>query len=62
MQIVSIGDNLHEMSNLVFLENNKNIINLSSAEFAKRVVKVKCLQDLSQDSTACLTAVDKRGY
>ena len=41
MQIVSTGDNLHEMSNPVFLEKKKNIINLSSAELAKRVVKVK---------------------
>ena len=40
MQIVSIsnGDNLPEMPNLVFW---KNIINLSSADFAQRVVKVK---------------------
>ena len=37
MQIVSIG---HEMSNPVFLENKKNITNLSSAEKAQRVVKV----------------------
>ena len=34
------GDNLHEMLNLVFWENKKNI-NLSSAESAQRVVKVK---------------------
>ena len=35
MQIVSIGDNLHEMSYPFFLEKNrKNIINLSSAEIA----------------------------
>ena len=40
MQIV-LGDNLHEMSNPVFWENKKNIINLSSAENAQRVVKVK---------------------
>ena len=41
MQIVSIGDNLHEMSNPVFWEKNKkNIINLSSTtELAQRVVK-----------------------
>ena len=38
MQIASIGDNLHEMSNPVFCEI---IINLSSGEFAQRVVKVK---------------------
>ena len=43
MQIVSIGDNLHEMSNPVFLEkkNKTNITDLSSAELAKRLVKVK---------------------
>ena len=40
MQIVSIGDNLHEISNPVFWENKKNIINLSSAELAQKVVKV----------------------
>ena len=33
---------LHEMSNPIFWEKNKkNIINLSSAENAQRVVKVK---------------------
>ena len=41
MQIVSNGDNLHEMSNPVSGKNKKNIINLSSAEYAQRVVKVK---------------------
>ena len=41
MQIVSSGDNLHEMSDPVFWENKKNIINLPSAENAQRVVKVK---------------------
>ena len=54
MQIVSLGDNLHEMSKLVFSKeticmkfqsllsgkNKKNIVNLSSAKLAKRVVKV----------------------
>ena len=41
MQIVSIGDSLHEMSDPVFWEKNKkNIINFSSAEFAHRVVKI----------------------
>ena len=43
MQIVSLGDNLHEISNPGFWENKKIIINLSSAELAKRVVKVKML-------------------
>ena len=37
MQIVSIGDNLREMSN----PNKKNIINVSSAELAQGVVKAK---------------------
>ena len=41
MKIVSIGDNLHEISKPVFLEKNKkNIIYLSSAEIAHSVVKV----------------------
>ena len=41
MQIVSNGDNLHEMSNPVFLEKkSENFINLSSAEFAQRMIKV----------------------
>ena len=47
MQIVSNGDNLHEMSNPVFWENKKNITNMSSVELAQRVVKVDklvCLQ------------------
>ena len=45
MQIVSIGDNLHEISNYVFFfqkkKNKKNIINLSSAEFSKRCIYPK---------------------
>ena len=41
MQIVSFGDNLHEMSNPIFLESRENIINLPSAELAQKVVKVK---------------------
>ena len=49
MQIVSSGDSLHEMSKPILLEKkqnkkkttkNKTSINLSSAEFAKRLVKV----------------------
>ena len=32
MQIVSSGDNLHEISNPVFWEKLKNILSLSSAE------------------------------
>ena len=41
MQIVSIGDELHGMSSLVFSKYNKNITNLSPAELAQRVIKVK---------------------
>ena len=43
MQIVSSArDNLHEMSGPYFLGKiRKNVINLSSAEFAQGVVKVK---------------------
>ena len=41
MQIVSMGDNLHEMSNPVFCEKLENtcILNLSSAELDTRLVK-----------------------
>ena len=46
MQIVSNGDNLHEMSKSCCLGKNKKItINLPSAEFAHRVVKVKHAND-----------------
>ena len=31
-----VGDNLHEMTNPIFGENKKDIINLSSAEIAQR--------------------------
>ena len=42
MQIVSIRDNMHEMSNPIFWEKvREHIINLSSAELAQRVVMVK---------------------
>ena len=43
MHIVSLGDNLHEMSKPSFLKKKKkkkNVINLSSSELAQRVVKV----------------------
>ena len=45
MQIVSSGDNLHEMSNLFYGKNNlkKNAINLSSAELPQRVAKVRMI-------------------
>ena len=32
MQIVSLGDNLHEVSDSIFYESKKNIINLLYAE------------------------------
>ena len=42
MQIIYNGDSLHEMSKPIFLEKiRKNIINLSSAELAHKLVKVK---------------------
>ena len=41
MQIVSSGDNLHEMSNLISGKNKKNIIDTSSALFAYSVLMVK---------------------
>ena len=40
MQIVSSGDNLHEISGPVFWEKYELIMNLWSAEFA-HIVKVK---------------------
>ena len=48
MQTVSNGDRLHEKSNLVFQQNKKNVINLSSAELALRVGKVKVSKYLVQ--------------
>ena len=44
MQIVSSGDNLHEMSNPPGKNKKKNAFNLSSAEWAQSVVKVKVRQ------------------
>ena len=44
MQIVSIENNLHEMSNLFFffffLKKLENLLNLSPVEIAMRVMKV----------------------
>ena len=40
MQIVSLEDNLHEMSKIFSGKNTKNIVNLSSAELAQKVEKV----------------------
>ena len=45
MQIVPNGDNLHAMSK-PFEKNKKNSINLSSAELAQSVVKVKYPEQL----------------
>ena len=69
MQIVSNGDNLHEMPNPVFWENKKNI-SLSFAEFAHRMVKAKpivnhvCIRKLSALSVhrvLHVTAIDFNG-
>ena len=46
MQIVSTGDDLHEMSEPFFWEK-KNIINVSSAELAQCVVKAKQCRQFS---------------
>ena len=43
MQLVSIGDNLHEMSVLFSGENKKNITDVLSAEFAQRMIKANWL-------------------
>ena len=51
MQIVSIGDSLHEMSNPVYWEKKENY-HSSSAELAQRVVKVK--KDIATDKTFLL--------
>ena len=47
MQIVSTGDNLHEMSNPVSKKTKKNIANMLSAAFAQKVVKVKTTEFLT---------------
>ena len=41
MQIISNGDNLHEMPDPVFWKKNTKNFHQASAEFANRVVKVK---------------------
>ena len=41
MQNVSIGETLSEIQSLFSDKNKKSIINLLSAEIAKRVIKVK---------------------
>ena len=40
MQIVSLGDNLHDMSDPIFKEKWEHIIRLRSAEFACSMVSV----------------------
>ena len=47
MQIIS---NLHEMSELFSWKSKKNIMTLWSAEYAQRVVKVKMMIYLKQQS------------
>ena len=51
MQIVSTGDNLHEMSNPVFRESRKNkkITNLSSADFADSMVRAENRDEMQSD-------------
>ena len=44
MQIVSYGDNLHEMSKPISGKTKENISNLSSVEFAHSMVSVKPTQ------------------
>ena len=41
MQIVSWGDNLHEVSGAISRNSKKNITNMSSAESAHSIVSVK---------------------
>ena len=44
-ELVSFGDNLHDMSNPVFWKNKKNIIiSLLSVKIAQRVVKIKTIR------------------
>ena len=40
MQIVSSGDSFHEMSEPIFSNNEKNMVSLSFAEYAQKVVQV----------------------
>ena len=51
MQIVSLGDNLHEMSNAFSGKIKKNLINLSSAESAHSMLSVKAQYIKSQQTT-----------
>ena len=53
MQIVTNGDNLHELSNPVSEKNKKNLLNLWSTEFAQRVVNVKLSSCLVTHQSLC---------
>ena len=48
MQVVSAGDNLHEMSKPIFWEKYENISSLSSAELAQRVLRVKSFRNITR--------------
>ena len=48
MQIVSIGDNLHEMSNPVFWENKKNISKCHLQKNLFRMLSIKESNSLSE--------------
>ena len=50
IQIVSMGDTFHEMSNSVFLEKKINNINLSCAESPQRMEKFKKVETLGRFS------------
>ena len=52
MQIASIGNNLHEMSDSVFWKIKKSIISLSSAKLAKKLVKIKTAMSMMMKSQA----------
>ena len=41
MQIVSLGDNLHEIAKPFFLGNKTNVVSLSSVVSAQSVLKVE---------------------
>ena len=59
MQIVSIGDSLHEMSSYFSGRSKKNVINLSSAKLAQRVINVKFFYHLF-NSAATVLKIGKR--
>ena len=60
MQIVSIGNNLHEMSNPVFGEKYEKHFNMLSAEISPRVLSIKANSsrgagDIALQNLACQT-------